>query len=240
MGVNITDWRYESLVRILSEEIGISASEIYKLLDVLDKYALVEKLYLDMDVDFDGKYLDYPEWTQANANKDSQLGSVYLGYLFSVGISDVNGLFKAFCNESGMDIKDIDLPVKAIKLETELETDVKATYGDLLSFMGTDISITTASLLYENTCNISVCTKDNNGGLITIKAKVNADKATAINCIKEGLEEELSIDSILEDLITVSLSVSDASSVVKFSNEYSYKDIDELFGAEEPYEEMDY
>jgi hypothetical protein len=115
--------------------------------------------------------------------------------------------------------------------------------------MGTDISITTASLLYENTCNISVCTKDNNGGLITIKAKVNADKATAINCIKEGLEEELSIDSILEDLITVSLSVSDASSVVKFSNEYSYKDIltileieslDELFGAEEPNEEMDY
>jgi len=251
MGVNITDWGYESLVRILSEEIGISASEMYKLLDVLDKYALVEKLYLDMDVDFDGKYLDYPEWTQANANKDSQLGSVYLGYLFSVGISDVNGLFKAFCKESGMDIKDIDLPVKAIKLETELETDVKATYGDLLSFMGneTDISVTAASLLYENTCNIAVCTKDNNGGLITIKAKVNADKATAINCIKEGLEEELSIDSILEDLITVSLSVSDASSVVKFSNEYSYKDVltilgieslDELFDAEEPNEEMDY
>ena len=249
MGVDITDWRYESLVRILSEEIGISASEIYKLLDVLDKYALVEKLYLDMDVDFNGEYLDYPVWTQAEANKETQLGSVYLGYLFSVGISDVNGLFKAFFKESGMDIKDIDLPVKAIQLKTELETDVKATYGDLLSFMGTDISITTASLLYENTCNISVCTKDNNGGLITIKAKVNADKATAINCIKEGLEEELSIDSILEDLITVSLSVSDASSVVKFSNEYSYKDIltilgieslDELFGAEEPNEEMDY
>lgn len=249
MGVDITDWRYESLVRILSEENGISASEIYKLLDVLDKYALVEKLYLDMDVDFNGEYLDYPVWTQAEANKETQLGSVYLGYLFSVGISDVNGLFKAFFKESGMDVKDIDLPVKAIQLKTELETDVKATYGDLLSFMGTDISITTASLLYENTCNISVCTKDNNGGLITIKAKVNADKATAINCIKEGLEEELSIDSILEDLITVSLSVSDASSVVKFSNEYSYKDIltilgieslDELFDAEEPNEEMYY
>ena len=35
---------------------------------------LFYKRLKDMDVDFDGKYLDYPEWTQANANKDSQLG----------------------------------------------------------------------------------------------------------------------------------------------------------------------
>ena len=238
-----------SLTTQICESMGISSGDFYKYLNLLDKYATIEKFYLDLDVEADGKYLGSEMDSMFEAisgHEDEDLASVELGTILSLGIINIDDAIKTIIKQIANEDVAVVLPVKALQFKIDASVDAKATYGNLVSIMQiiaegpsetTTYPVLDAELNYG--CKVAVCTKDKVGGIVSLdityslendKVKDYVEKVFEImqessNTSFDATEMAATLATLYDSIYSVTISVSDG-----FSKTYNYSEFMELMG----------
>lgn len=246
-----------SLTTQICESMGISSGDFYKYLNLLDKYATIEKFYLDLDVEADGKYLGSEMDSMFEAisgHEDEDLASVELGTILSLGIINIDDAIKTIIKDITNKNVAVVLPVKALQFKIDASVDAKATYGNFLSIMQiiaegpsetTTYPVLDAELNYG--CKVAVCTKDKVGGIVSLdisyslendKVKDYVEKVFEImqessNTSFDATEMAATLVTLYDSIYSVTISVSDG-----FSKTYKYSEFMELMGNYIPVEQI--
>lgn len=246
-----------SLTTQICESMGISSGDFYKYLNLLDKYATIEKFYLDLDVEADGKYLGSEMDSMFEAisgHEDEDLASVELGTILSLGIINIDDAIKTIIKDITNKNVAVVLPVKALQFKIDASVDAKATYGNFLSIMQiiaegpsetTTYPVLDAELNYG--CKFAVCTKDKVGGIVSldISYSLENDKVKdyveqvfemmqeASNPSFDATEMAATLATLYDSIYSVTISVSDG-----FSKTYKYSEFMELMGNYIPVEQI--
>ena len=248
-----------SLTTLICESMGISSGDFYKYLNLLDKYATIEKFYLDLDVEADGKYLGSETtmdsmFAAISSHEDEDLASVELGTILSLGIINIDDAIKTIIKQIANEDVAVVLPVKALQFKIDASVDAKATYGNLVSIMQiiaegptetTTYPVLDAELNYG--CKVAVCTKDKVGGIVSLdisyslendKVKDYVEKVfemmqEASNPSFDATEMAATLATLYDSIYSVTISVSDG-----FSKTYNYSEFMELMGNYIPVEQI--
>lgn len=248
-----------SLTTLICESMGISSGDFYKYLNLLDKYATIEKFYLDLDVEADGKYLGSETtmdsmFAAISSHEDEDLASVELGTILSLGIINIDDAIKTIIKDITNKNIAVVLPVKALQLKIDASVDAKATYGNLVSIMQiiaegpsetTTYPVLDAELNYG--CKVAVCTKDKVGGIVSLDISYSLENEKvkeyveqvfemmqeASNPSFDATEMAATLATLYDSIYSVTISVSDG-----FSKTYKYSEFMELMGNYIPVEQI--
>lgn len=238
-----------SLTTQICESMGISSGDFYKYLNLLDKYATIEKFYLDLDVEADGKYLGSEMDSMFEAisgHEDEDLASVELGTIFSLGIINIDDAIKTIIKDITNKNVAVVLPVKALQFKIDASVDAKATYGNFLSIMQiiaegpsetTTYPVLDAELNYG--CKVAVCTKDKVGGIVSLDISYSLENDKVKDYVEkvfemmqesskpsfDATEMAATLVTLYDSIYSVTISVSDG-----FSKTYNYSEFMELMG----------
>lgn len=253
------DEQNRSLTNLICESMGISSGDFYKYLNLLDKYATIEKFYLDLDVEADGKYLGSETtmdsmFAAISSHEDEDLASVELGTILSLGIINIDDAIKTIIKQITNEDVTVVLPVKALQFKIDASVDAKATYGNLVSIMQiiaegpsetTTYPVLDAELNYG--CKVAVCTKDKVGGIVSLDISYSLENEKVKEYVEQVFEmmQESSNPSfdvtemaatlyaLYDSIYSVTISVSDG-----FSKTYKYSEFIELMGNYIPTEQI--
>ena len=238
-----------SLTTQICESMGISSGDFYKYLNLLDKYATIEKFYLDLDVAADGKYLGSEMDSMFEAisgHEDEDLASVELGTILSLGIINIDDAIKTIIKDITNKNVAVVLPVKALQFKIDASVDAKATYGNFLSIMQiiaegpsetTTYPVLDAELNYG--CKVAVCTKDKVGGIVSLDISYSLENDKVKDYVEkvfemmqesskpsfDATEMAATLVTLYDSIYSVTISVSDG-----FSKTYNYSEFMELMG----------
>lgn len=243
-----------SLTNQIYESMGISSGDFYKYLNLLDKYATIEKFYLDLDVEADGKYLGSEMDSMFGAisgHEDEDLASVELGTILSLGIINIDDAIETIIKDITNKNVAVVLPVKALQFKIDASVDAKATYGNFLSIMQiiaegpsetTTYPVLDAELNYGY--KVAVCTKDKVGGIVSLDISCSLENEKVKDYVGQVFEmmQESSNPSfdvkemaatLYDSIYSVTISVSDG-----FIKTYKYSEFMELMGNYIPVEQI--
>lgn len=248
-----------SLATLICESMGISSGDFYKYLNLLDKYATIEKFYLDLDVEADGKYLGSETtmdsmFAAISSHEDEDLASVELGTILSLGIINIDDAIKTIIKDITNKNVAVVLPVKALQFKIDASVDAKASYGNFLSIMQiiaegptetTTYPVLDAELNYG--CKVAVCTKDKVGGIVSLDISYSLENEKvkeyveqvfemmqeASNPSFDATEMAATLATLYDSIYSVTISVSDG-----FSKTYNYSEFMELMGNYIPVEQI--
>ncbi len=248
-----------SLTTLICESMGISSGDFYKYLNLLDKYATIEKFYLDLDVEADGKYLGSETtmdsmFAAISGHEDEDLASVELGTILSLGIINIDDAIKTIIKDITNKNVAVALPVKALQFKIDASVDAKATYGNLVSIMQiiaegpsetTTYPVLDAELNYG--CKVAVCTKDKVGGIVSLDISYSLENEKvkeyveqvfemmqeASNPSFDATEMAATLATLYDSIYSVTISVSDG-----FSQKYNYSEFMKLMGNYIPVEQI--
>ncbi|MCQ2592551.1 MAG: bacterial Ig-like domain-containing protein [Treponema sp.] len=210
----------------------------------LDTVITIKNFYLNAkgDVSFNLEKL-----MDEKTNPAENIGSVSLATALNFGLADVNKAINPTDDS-------FDLPVKALAVNLEAKADASLSYGDLAkcfavnennsSFSIFNLGKESSSLDVATALELklAVCTKEGNGGIITVSLDAATDLALLLDTVTSvipgnGNENEgtatnapLDLNDQIKKIGSLKVSVSDGKKVT-WDKEYTYKDIMEIIGS---------